>query len=624
MTIVHAELSATHDSTTIAKRVAAMAAAVPHLPLELRTAYAAEDDTVSVVVATQSERPGEGLGEDPLTGSVISADVRLDERRALATSLGIEADPEALSDPELILAAYRTWGADMTQALVGDGVFVLWDEVAQRLLCWRDVAGTRPIYYRFRSGQGFVISTDLRTLVAHPEVDANLDLEYAAALLRVGPAFQHPTRTLVNGVMKLPASHLLIARRGQAPRISRYWNPADLQERRHSQISDYVVELRSLLETAVQQRIEGAAPIASHLSGGLDSSSVAVTSHRLTQQAGGRMIGLSWAPPYEMLPPIEDDERPLAQTTAAAEGIDLRFTAITAREAVDIYTRDHALSPGETLIIELAASRIAVEAGAGIILSGWGGDELVVNNGKGYFADLARRGRWATLWREMRLRTDIHESSMASMIRGRVIRPILPDPVLFRIKPDERPADFALPTCLRPEFAELLNSVKPLKHPHLREQVGVRKYQIAKLEHGHLQYRMESWAAHGLDIGITYRYPLLDRRLIEFALSIPDHLYFKNGWKRWLYRTAMEGILPDQVRWFPHKTDRSMMRWMNQVVAGSRDRRHAALRERSANPFVDVDRLLASQPDTADSVVSTGPAPDFHATWLPFTGLTLP
>ena len=86
----------------------------------------------------------------------------------------------------------------------------------------------------------------------------------------------------------------------------------------------------------------------------------------------------------------------------------------------------------------------------------------------------------------------------------------------------------------------------------------MRRLQIAKLRWGHLQYRMESWAAHGADLGLTYAFPLLDQRIIEFALSIPDHLYFKDGWKRWLYRTAMEGTLPDEVRWNPHKFDAAL------------------------------------------------------------------
>ena len=125
--------------------------------------------------------------------------------------------------------------------------------------------------------------------------------------------------------------------------------------------------------------------------------------------------------------------------------------------------------------------------------------------------------------------------------------------------------------------------------------------QIALLNLGHISYRLESWAAHGASLGMAYAFPLLDRRIVEFALSIPDYFYFKNGWKRYLYRTAMQGILPDEVRWHKVKEDPAMIAQTRQVGKAGRPGRRELLRSRAGNPFVDVDKLIAVDNAVADA-----------------------
>lgn len=120
-------------------------------------------------------------------GLTIAADVRLDNRAELLTALGMHpAQGATLSDPELLLHAYRRWGIECPQHLLGDFAFALWDESQQRLLCARDFVGTRPFYYQQRPGQGFVCASDLRALLAHPDVPQRLNLAYVKAELLTG------------------------------------------------------------------------------------------------------------------------------------------------------------------------------------------------------------------------------------------------------------------------------------------------------------------------------------------------------------------------------------------------------------------------------------------------------
>jgi hypothetical protein len=201
---------------------------------------------------------------------------------------------------------------------------------------------------------------------------------------------------------------------------------------------------------------------------------------------------------------------------------------------------------------------------------------------------------------------------------------LLPDALVERESKSPRP----FPAELRSDTAKLLADVEPLENPVGRERPGVRRMQLALLRHGHLHYRAEAWAAHGASRGLAYTFPLLDRRIVEFALSLPGRMYFRDGWKRWLYRTAMEGILPEQLCWnsakFDSAAETQLRTAMRDAVPGFR----ARLLEHRDNPLVDVQVILDEQdrqerlrPTPDDPAPPPPPAPVGPAAWLAFTRL---
>ena len=519
------------------------------------------------------------------------ADLNLHARGELESQLGISpADGRSLSTEALVLLAYRRWGLGCAARLLGDGAFALWDASAQRLVCWRDTAGVRPLYYHHVPGRRLVISSDLHSIAAHPAVPSTLDLPYTRAFL-AEEGFQHPTRTLVEGVRKVPPAHMLLFDRSGV-QLQRYWDPASIVERADADDGECVDELRTLLRQSISCRLPCIADEAgAHLSGGLDSSSISLLAASVLAGKGQNLSAFSWAPPRDVVPAVDADERDLVEAVSRFGAIRLEYTRLQPRDVAEVDYRDVALHPRATLNFEVATSRQAVDAGVRTILSGWGGDEAIAFNGRGYFADLARHGRLPTIHRELRLRSRIHGGSLRGAWKSRVLQPLLPDTAL-RHRSNQPPA---LPAELRPEFAGVLAGVEALDHPFPRERPGVRRMQVSLLEFGHLQYRMESWASHGAALGLTYAFPLLDRRITEFALSLPPRMFFRDGWKRWLYRTAMDGILPDVVRWNPKKFDNAAAHQLRSVLLEPAAVYREPLLERRDNPLVDVGVLLAEQ-----------------------------
>ena len=516
----------------------------------------------------------------------------------------------------IVAQMYRCEAERGGRQLLADGVFALWDSDRRRLMCWRDPAGTRPLYYSHAPGRHFVFSSDLRSIGAHSQVPLLLDLEYARSRIEIGRYFAHRERTLCRDVRKLPPAHMLLVD-SEGCSIERYWDPDELVELRHRNDAEYVEELRELLRAAVASRLpDTSLQAAAHLSGGLDSTSVAVLAQRELTRSGRRVTAISWAPPFERLAEQPFDERNLAVCAAVAAGIELQFSRIRPEDHLALHARDLALQPTAALHLEFAASRIALASGASRVLSGWGGDELVAFNGQGYLAALARRGRWLTLRRELNLRAQIHGGRA---FKSNVVVPLVPEAVLARLRPDLARSRHTFPPYLRPEFAEELRSVEPLADPRLVARPGVRRTQRAQLESGHVEYRMESWASYGADVGLRYSFPLLDKRLMEFALSVPDHLFFKAGWKRWIYRSAMEGILPDDVRWNKDKYDLAMGIAQAEAGAAAVPRAIEQLRERADNAYVDVEGLINRDPAAG----ARDEAPESNTRWLAYTQVGL-
>lgn len=593
----------THDG------VAQMMAALDSYPWQdSGTLPLTVQDGSGALAVQQAGEAGRSLAH-PLhqNGLTIAADVRLDNRTELLAGLGIEpAQGDTLTDPELLLHAYRRWGVDSPQHLLGDFAFALWDEGEQRLLCARDFVGVRPFYYHHRPGRGFTWASDLRAILAHPDAPNRLNLAYVKAeLLTPMGQFQHPAHTYYAEVEKLPPAHALTVTRSGL-RAWAYWQPGQSPERRYADEADYMAEVRQLVQEAVACRVQGTVHgVGAHLSGGLDSSSMAVIAHRILQEEGRSVTGFSWAPPFSVVAPNatpdKDDERPLVDAVAAAAGLPLRYTVLTPQHALAFARRDITRQPTTTLQLELSTSQDAANLGIRTLLSGWG-DELLVFNGRGYFADLLRRGRWRTLQRELSARGELHGSAVWKQWISSGLFPLLPTALMRYLRPEDFPPPPGLPAALRPDFVAALARVDPLTRPELRERPGVRRMQIALLENDHIPYRLESWASHGANLGLTYAFPLLDRRIVEFALSIPDFLYFQKGWKRYLYRTAMEGILPDNVRWHKVKEDPAMVAQSRQVHKAAAPALRDDLRARAANPFVDVEKLIAADEGMADNL----------------------
>ena len=169
--------------------------------------------------------------------------------------------------------------------LNGQFALAIWDARQQALFLARDRVGIHPLYYT-RSGTALVFGSEIKTLLAYPGVQAQLD---PVALDQVFTCWspQSP-RTAFQGIFEIPPGSYLLAQRGVFE-IKRYWQLSypDIQDHPESQLrskplQEYVEELRGLLVDATQIRLRADVPVGAYLSGGVDSSTIAAIIRKYT------------------------------------------------------------------------------------------------------------------------------------------------------------------------------------------------------------------------------------------------------------------------------------------------------------------------------------------------------
>lgn len=542
----------------------------------------------------------EAYGGPPLhfdrdAGLTLAADARIDDREGLCERLRIpHPERPATSDGDLILRAYARWGRECPDHLCGDFAFAVWDARQHTLFCARDHIGARPFYYALSPAR-FVFASAMEAVLAAPDVSEEWDESVVATFLTQLDWQTHMrTRTFFKMVRKLPAGHSFTVEAGPSARSTRperYWRPERTPEARPGGDDDYAEAFLDLYAHAVKDRLRGG-PVGVHLSGGLDSSSIAVLAARELRRRGlPSPPAFSWLPPLGAAPPHATHAPEYARIDAVCAREGLRVTHCQTHGPHDVVAQFRRSDPAfpHCNPIEQAVQQQATKLGVRVLLSGLGGDEGISFNGRGYDAHLLLCGRWGKLAAECRT----HEENpirFLARIAASLVHPSLPGRVARWRQGRPRPRGGRW--LIHPTFAR---QVRPLPQ-RIDRHIGVRRTQLQALHNGHLSAKMENHYAAAARHTIEYRYPLLDRRILEFTLGLPAEQFRRGRWNRWLMRFALRSVLPPEVCWRRDKKDPARSEPAREAFTGA----FPALRQEilvraetmARARYVDIPRLL--------------------------------
>jgi len=458
---------------------------------------------------------------------------------ALATSGDTEVLAHLAEDADAVQLARK---------LDGMFAFAVWDRRRRRLLLGRDPLGKKPLYY-WQGGGRLVFASEIKALLADPEVPRRLDSSAIPAFLTFG--YVPTPHTFFDQIKSLPPGHVLTAQAGEPVRVQRYWSPpvpgVDGTTRLDLSPAQAAREVRGLLTDAVQRRMVADVPLGAFLSGGIDSSAVV-----------GVMAGLSDRPVQTFTIGFEDeagyDERRYAEAVAQRFGAE-HTAFVVDPDAVELVERlvwHHDQPFGDAsavptfLLSELTRKHVTVA------LCGDGGDELFA--GYERFAAALAMQRWGGLPGPLRRAAPALLGTLPpAALKGRVdslqrfATAGLGDPSdayrgwLTFVSDSQRARmlpggeDWAVDEWKRlwrqSEGADTLDRLLAVNlQTFLLDQL------LPKMD------RMSM--AHGLEV----RSPLLDRRLAEFALRLPPSHKLRGFSLKRVLKAAVADLLPRDIR----------------------------------------------------------------------------
>src|SRR5215467_14052978 len=174
------------------------------------------------------------------------------------------------SDTEAIVHAYEEYGPACVNHLRGMFAFAIWDDKKREVCIARDRVGKKPVYYTVTTGGTLVFGSEIKSLLEHPDVKREINLEALDAYFTLG--YVPDPITIFRDVHKLPPGHYLTFSAGRL-NIQQCWD-FNFEPRESRKAEDYLDELRALLDESVRLRLISDVPLGAFLSGGIDSSTI--------------------------------------------------------------------------------------------------------------------------------------------------------------------------------------------------------------------------------------------------------------------------------------------------------------------------------------------------------------
>ncbi|GEM_PF-946128 len=435
---------------------------------------------------------------------------------------------------ETFLSVYLDKGFECGNYLNGDFAVVIIDEEQRKVHLFRDHIGGRSLAYHF-NGKQLIFATHEFGLAKSGLFQ--LRLSEQTVIKRIFCLWGSYSLTVFDQIEKLTPGHCISFSNSKS-RSYKYWRPERIKTNHSLSFEDTVSILRAKIIEATKSRITDG-KIGVHISGGLDSTGIGcILDDYLNDKQ--RVIGYSWSPAEFKGHLIKgEDEKKYITNFAEERGISVRF--VRDNDSAELLC-NYTLPDFETQFLEHPTMKMAEKDQVKVLFSGWGGDEFVSSGKRGIFGHLFYRLKWISL-AEFILKIGVKSSILLFRVE------VLPAIVPFGLLHSYGPFRWSHLRYFKNGF--IIRNLKNILL-HKRETVfsffGYKQLMYNLIGFYHIPDRIDSWLIYGEKYGFEYRYPLLDKDLLEFWFSIPTKYMIMGFEDRVLYREALKGILTESVR----------------------------------------------------------------------------
>lgn len=438
------------------------------------------------------------------------------------------------TDAETVVHGYEEWGTGCLDKLDGMFAFALWDDREQLLWIARDHFGIKPLYYH--EDKSFItFASEIKPILARPDIRCRPNERVIRDYIRSARVDDTP-ETFFDGIRRLPPGHQLFIRPSGTLRLERHWAPRISRELNGHVPGNEAETTRRLFLESVKRQLVSDVPVGTCLSGGIDSSSV-VSAIRRVHPKGSASTG-EWIKAFSaVFPGCAIDETKYAKIVCESAQAEYNPVEPKAdelwRDLPDLVKCQEEPFSSTSIYAQYRVMKRAKERGITVLLDGQGSDELLC----GYIP----------LYLHYLLMLRKHEMYHRLLVEG--IRSLDLIGPLIKL----RMFDYFMRLLVYGK--SLMLGAKPRKATNRSRTATV------KVSEDDLPGVLEMLTSvHGLPALLRYedknsmwhsieaRVPFLDKPFFEYVAALPLDRKLRDGWTKYIFRRAMSGILPEQIR----------------------------------------------------------------------------
>jgi asparagine synthase (glutamine-hydrolysing) len=446
------------------------------------------------------------------------------------------------SDTEVVMASYLEWGTDCVNHFIGMWAFALYDAKNDQVFASRDRFGIKPFYYIHKDGN-FYFASELKGLKPTPVFSNELNLNQVSRGLQMG-WLCYNDETYFDAISSLPAAHNLVIKFTSNEiaeiEISRYW---DVYTGEYTEVSyaEKTLRFREMFAESIALHMRSDVPVATCLSGGLDSSAIV---SEVQQQHPGTSYK-SFSIYYDG--DGEVDERPfIHKVIEKYPSIDPFYKKPTDEEVKAEFHNAlyHADVPatGSSFISQYFLMKLISENGIKVVLDGQGSDEYLGGYMHSYYrliADMMRGGNFGNAFSttgEVASNLQLASMKKYAHFAKSMLSSVSAEQKLYAME-------------YRNYYPFLLND-KPSQTPfYLTDTPGTKldSFLYNLMFTTSLPSLLQYEDRNSMAFSIESRVPFLDHRLVEFAFSLRNEDKIKGIETKRILRHSLKNVLPEAI-----------------------------------------------------------------------------
>lgn len=458
------------------------------------------------------------------------------------------------TDTEVILAAYLEWGKNCLNRFNGMWAFAIWDEQQQELFLARDRFGIKPLYYMYEAGKRFAFASETRAFKFLNAYQRRFDDDLLAENMKDPYALEGLGYTIFKGIYQLLPGHYMIVKGEAHIQQRRWWHILENKQNISAGFNEQSEQFYAIFRDACSLRLISDVPVATALSGGLDSTAVYSMVHDILKHGPpGRVNADSQRAFTAVFPGLPDDERIYAEQAVAYTGGNITLLDGSADNLPDRIERETELC--DFIHVAPISSISAVYEGMrknGIVVSldGHGVDEMLYGYRDmvyGLYNDALWHGRAENCEDYGKVLENMYHSDLTKEMQMRFSEQMK----------EKRRRDASLITSFKKLFRseEQITAFMPLPLHSLSD----RPYDFSKLplaermlyneffQHT-LPALLRNFDRAGMINSVEIRMPFMDWRLVSFVFSLPVSSKIGMGFTKRILREAMKGHMDETLR----------------------------------------------------------------------------